>query len=54
VSVPQEKYPISQLIYSLLISESVYRRVVVIDRPIHGFSKAVPPTCLLLYCCLRW
>jgi len=54
VRPPQKEYSPSSVTYSLLISESVYKLVVAIERLIRWFSKTVLPGCILLYWCLRW
>jgi len=54
VRPPDKEYSNSSVTYSMLISESVYRLVVVIERLIRWFSKTLLPGCRLFYWCLRW
>ncbi|HEY5738095.1 MAG TPA: hypothetical protein VIW27_00145 [Gammaproteobacteria bacterium] len=51
---PEKECPKPSVTYSLLISESVYKLVVAIERLIRWFCKAVLPGCKRFYWCLRW
>jgi len=53
VRTPDNQIPTSSVTYSMLISESVYKVVVGIERIIRWFTKAVLRPCLFLYWCLR-
>ena len=44
----------SPLPLSMLISESVYKLVVLIEGLIRWFNKTIMPTARLIYWCLRW
>ena len=43
----------SSVTYSLLISESVYRLVVVVERLIRWVVRSVIRPCMFIYWCLR-
>ena len=51
---PQNEPPSSSVTYSMLISESVYRLVVAIERILRWFARRVLPPVMLLIWCLRW
>lgn len=51
---PEKEYQYSPVTCSMLISESVYKMVVAIERLVRWFSKTVLPGCILFYWCLRW
>jgi len=51
---PDNEPPTSSVTYSMLISESVYRLVVVIERGLRWSSKRVLPPVMLLIWWLRW
>ncbi len=48
------RFPSSSVSISMLISETVYKLVVVVERLIHWLTKAVLRPCLILVHCLRW
>ncbi|NCF36515.1 MAG: hypothetical protein GWP56_09020 [Gammaproteobacteria bacterium] len=50
---PDNKPRASSVTYSLLISESVYRLVVVVERVIRWFIKSVIRPCMFIVWCLR-
>jgi hypothetical protein len=54
VKPPDYKNPSSSVSIAMLISESVYKLVVIIERIIRRVSKTVVPPCRLLFWCLRW
>lgn len=53
-SYADEELPSSSVTYSMLISESVYKLVVVVERLIRWFNKAVLRPCVVYYRFLRW
>ena len=50
---PDNKPPTSSVTYSLMISESVYRLVVVVERIIRWFIKSVIRPSMYICWCLR-
>jgi len=52
VKSPDDQYPTSSVTYAMLISESVYKLVVVIERIIRWVSKTVIRPCRYLFWCL--
>ena len=54
VNAPGKQIPSSSVTFSMLISESVYKLVVGIERIIRWLSKAVFKPCLAQFRCLRW
>jgi hypothetical protein len=54
VNIPDKGVPTSSVTYSMLISETVYKVIVVIERIIRWVTKAVLRPCLLLIWCLIW
>jgi hypothetical protein len=53
-SYADEDLPGSSVTYAMLISESVYRLVVLVERIIRWIDKAIFRPCLLYYRFLRW
>ena len=53
-SYADDELPSSSVTYSMLISESVYKLVVVIERLIRWFNKALLRPGLVYYRFLRW
>ena len=51
---PRNQLPSSSVTIAMLISESVYKLVVVIERPIRWFNKAILRPHLFLFRCLVW
>ena len=51
---PDNEPSTSSVTYSMLISESVYRLVVAIERCLRWFAKHILPPVMLLVWCLRW
>jgi len=51
---PKNQIPDSSVTISMLISETVYKLVVVIERMIRWFTKAVLRPYLFLFRCLIW
>jgi hypothetical protein len=54
VNMPNNQQPTSSVTYSMLISESVYKLVVVIERIVRWVSKVILRPCLLQFRCLFW
>ena len=54
MNAPGKQIPSSSVTFSMLISESVYKLVVGIERIIRWLSKAVFKPCLAQFRCLRW
>lgn len=54
VNVPDRQYPSSSVSFSMLISETVYKGVVGIERIIRWLVKAVFKPCLAQFRCLLW
>lgn len=54
VDDPKNQLPSSSVTISMLISESVYKLVVVVERIIRWFNKAVLRPYLFLFRCLVW
>lgn len=46
--------PTSSVTLSMLISESVYKLVVIVERLIRWFNKTIMPNVRVIYWCLRW
>ena len=53
VKPPDDQYPTSSVSYSMMISESIYKMVVVIERIIWWVSKNIIRPCRILFWCLR-
>ena len=51
---PKNQIPTSSVTISMLISESVYKLVVLIERVIRWFNKAILRPYLFLFRCLVW
>jgi hypothetical protein len=54
VDDPDNRFPSSSVSISMLISESVYRLVVAVERAYRWFMKAVFRPARLLLWCLIW
>jgi hypothetical protein len=54
VNGPNNQLPTSSVTYSMLISETVYKVVVGIERIIRWVTKAVIRPCLAQFRCLLW
>ncbi len=53
-SYADEEMPSSSVTYSMLISESVYKLVVIVERLIRWFDRAVLRPAMVYYRFLRW
>ena len=51
---PEDRQPHSPLALSLLVSESVYRLVVLVERLLRLLTRFVLKPCLLQFRCLFW
>jgi hypothetical protein len=54
VSNPEDRGPHSPLTFSLLIAETVYRLVVIVERVIRWIAQTVLRPCRLQFRCLFW
>jgi len=54
VNIPENRQPTSSVTFSMLISETVYKMVVGVERTIGWTSRVVLRPCLLQLRCLFW
>jgi hypothetical protein len=54
VSNPEDRGPHSPLTFSLLIAETVYRLVVIVERVIRWIAQTVLRPCRQQFRCLFW
>jgi len=54
VNQPEDQRPATSLPLAMLISEAVYKLVVLVERSLRWFTKFVLRPCLLQFRCLFW
>jgi hypothetical protein len=54
VNNPENRQPTSSVTFSMLISETVYKMVVAVERIIRWLARVALRPCLLQFRCLLW
>jgi hypothetical protein len=54
VSFPQKQRPTSSVTFSMLVSETVYKLVMLVERILRWMTKFIFHPCILQYRCLFW
>ena len=54
MNVPQKQRPTSSVTFAMLISETVYKLVVLVERILRWVTKSILRPCMLQFRCLLW